>query len=74
MAGSRKTEIRDQDVHGLRFLWKIRPLLSRLRKVGTERETAGNSRLFMDQYCARILIGTRGSLLRRRSPTSHAHS
>ena len=93
MAGRRKREIRDHDVQGLKFLRKIRPLLSRLRKVGTERDRAGNRRLFMDQYCARILIytgekphramyqmvwysliGTRGSLLRRRRRTSHAHS
>jgi IS4 transposase len=56
MAGPRKREIRDQDVQGLKFLRKIRPLLSRLRKVGTERDTAGNRRLFMDQYCSLILM------------------
>jgi hypothetical protein len=56
MAASRKREIRDQDVQGLRCLRKIRPLLSRLRKVGTERDKAGNRRLFMDQYCALILM------------------
>ncbi|NDC53304.1 MAG: hypothetical protein EBZ74_03200 [Planctomycetia bacterium] len=33
-------------------------MLSRLRKVGTERDTAGNRRLFMDQYCSLILIST----------------
>jgi hypothetical protein len=49
-------EIRDQDVQGLKCLRKIRPLLSRLRKVGTERDRAGNRRLFMDQYCAPILM------------------
>ncbi len=56
MAGRRKREIRDQDVQGLKCLRKIRPLLSRLRKVGTERDRAGNRRLFMDQYCALILM------------------
>ena len=56
MAGPRKREIRDQDVQGLKCLRKIRPLLSRLRTVGTERDTAGNRRLFMDQYCALILM------------------
>ncbi len=58
MAGHTKREIRDQDVQGLKFLRKIRPLLSRLRKVGTERDRAGNRRLFMDQYCSLILIYT----------------
>ena len=56
MAASKKREIRDQDVQGLKCLRKIRPLLSRLRKVGTERDRAGNRRLFMDQYCALILM------------------
>jgi hypothetical protein len=56
MAGHTKREIRDQDVQGLKCLRKIRPLLSRLRKVGTERDRAGNRRLFMDQYCALILM------------------
>ena len=42
MAGQAKREIRDQDVQGLKCLRKIRPLLSRLRKVGTERDRAGN--------------------------------
>ena len=56
MAGPTKREIRDQDVQGLKCLRKIRPLLSRLRKVGTERDRAGNRRLFMDQYCALILM------------------
>ena len=57
MAGRTKRGIRDQDVQGLKCLRKIRPLLSRLRKVGTERDRAGNRRLFMDQYCALILMG-----------------
>jgi len=56
MAGRTKREIRDQDVQGLKCLRKIRPLLSRLRKVGVERDRAGNRRLFMDQYCALILM------------------
>ncbi|NDC54866.1 MAG: hypothetical protein EBZ74_11445 [Planctomycetia bacterium] len=40
MAGRKKCEIRDQDVQGLKCLRKIGPLLSRLRKVGTERDRA----------------------------------
>ena len=56
MAGPTKREIPDQDVQGLKCLRMIRPLLSRLRKVGTERDRAGNRRLFMDQYCALILM------------------
>jgi hypothetical protein len=57
MAGRTKRGIRDQDVQGLKCLRKIRPLPSRLRKVGTERDRAGNRRLFMDHSCALILMG-----------------
>lgn len=56
MAGRPERAIRDQDVQGLKCLRKIRPLLSRLRKVGTDRDRAGNRRLFMDQYCSLILM------------------
>jgi hypothetical protein len=56
MGGRPKREIRDQEVQGLKCLRKIRPLLSRLRTVGAERDRAGNRRLFMDQYCALILM------------------
>jgi hypothetical protein len=51
MAGRPKREIRDQDVQGLKCL----------RKVGAERDRAGNRRLFMDRYCALSLM----SLLRQ---------
>jgi len=50
MTGPTKRKICDQDVQGLKCLRKIRPLLSRLRKVGTERDRAGNRRLFMDPF------------------------
>ena len=58
MAERTQREIREQDVQGLKHLRKIRPLLCRLRKVGTERDKAGNRRLFMDQSCMLILIST----------------
>jgi hypothetical protein len=56
MAEPREKKIRARDVQGLNYLRKIRPLLARLRKVGTQRDTAGNRKLFMDQYCALILL------------------
>jgi len=56
MVTSRKRETRDQDVQGLKWLRRIRPLLSRLRKVGLERDNTGNRRLFMDQHCVLILM------------------
>ena len=45
-------------MQGLECLRKIRPLLSRLRTVGTKRDMAGNRRLFLDQFCALIRIST----------------
>ena len=56
MSGRTQREIRDHDVQGLKYLRKLRPLLSRLRTVGASRDKAGNRRLFMDQYCALILM------------------
>ena len=56
MAERTKRKIRAEDVQGVKYLRKLGPLLSGLRKVGTERDRAGNRRLFMDQYCALILL------------------
>jgi hypothetical protein len=42
--------------NGLKCLRKIRPLFSRLRKVDTKRDRVGSRQLFMDQYCAPILM------------------
>ncbi len=56
VAGRTRREIRDRDVQGLKYLRKFRPPLSRLRPVGTQRDRAGNRRLFMDQYCGLILM------------------
>jgi hypothetical protein len=56
MAERTHREIRDEDVQGVKYLRKLGPLLSRLRTVGAERDRAGNRRLFMDQYCALILL------------------
>jgi len=64
MAGRTKRGIRDQDAQGLKCLRKIRPLLSRLRKVGTERDRAGNRRLFMDHSCALILMALFSPMIR----------
>jgi hypothetical protein len=41
---------------GLKYLQSLTPLLERLRPVGTARDRAGNRQLFMDQYCALILL------------------
>lgn len=40
----------------MKYFGKLGPLLERLRAVGCERDKAGNRQLFMDQYCALVLL------------------
>ena len=56
MASDRRKEIREEDVQGLKYFRSLQLLLKRLHEVGTERDTAGNRDLHMDQYCTLILI------------------
>lgn len=56
MAGKKRTEIRDQDITGLKYFDKLAPLLERLAEAGCERDTACNRRLHFDQYCLLILL------------------
>jgi hypothetical protein len=44
------------DVQGLKYFGKLWPLFQRLREVGCQRDKAGNRQLFMDQYCALVLL------------------
>jgi Transposase DDE domain len=48
--------IREEDVLGLKYFRKLWPLFERLRDVGCQRDKAGNRELFMDQYCALVLL------------------
>jgi hypothetical protein len=48
--------LREADVQGLKYFNKLGPLLKRLRDVGCQRDKAGNRQLFMDQYCALVLL------------------
>lgn len=48
--------IREEDVQGLKYFRKLWPLFERLRDVGCQRDKAGNRQLFMDQYCALVLL------------------
>jgi hypothetical protein len=50
------TPIREEDVQGLKYFGKLGPLLERLHDVGCQRDKAGNRQLFMDQYCALVLL------------------
>jgi hypothetical protein len=51
-----RNPIRDEDVQGLKYFRKLWPLFGRLHAAGCERDKAGNRRLFMDQYCALVLL------------------
>lgn len=48
--------LREADVQGLKYFAKLRPLLDGLRDAGCQRDKAGNRELFMDQYCALVLL------------------
>jgi hypothetical protein len=48
--------IREEEIEGLKYFRKLWPLLGRLHDVGCERDKAGNRQLFMDQYCALVLL------------------
>lgn len=48
--------LREEDVQGLKYFNMLGPLLKRLRDVGCQRDRAGNRQLFMDQYCALVLL------------------
>jgi len=56
MAGKRRDDVREEDVTGLKYFDKLAPLLARLRKVGCERDKAGNRKLHFDQYCMLVLL------------------
>lgn len=51
-----QSKLRDSDIVGLKYFDRLMPLLERLRDVGTERDRAGNRRLFYDHYCAYFLL------------------
>jgi hypothetical protein len=43
-------------VRGLMYFKQLKPLFARLRRIGTERDHAGNRKLFYDQYVGLILL------------------
>jgi hypothetical protein len=52
----RAAAIREQDIQGLKYFRKLMPIFERLHEVGCQRDKAGNRQLFMDQYCALVLL------------------
>ncbi len=46
----------EKDVQGLKYFKILRPLLERLHTAGTQRDRAGNRKLFFDNYGALLLL------------------
>jgi hypothetical protein len=51
-----RTELRERDIQGLKYLKTLLPLLERLHDVGCKRDKAGNRKLHYDQYCLLVLL------------------
>jgi hypothetical protein len=56
MAPLRRVDIRDKDIHGLKYFRLVGPLLERLQSDAAARDKAGNRRLFFDQYAGLLLL------------------
>ena len=56
MANKRRVEIKDADLQGLKYFKILKPLLERLHDNATDRDRAGNRRLFFDQYTCLLLL------------------
>ena len=56
MANKKRKKVRDEDVVGLKYFDRLRPLLSRLHDDGCERDKSGNRELHYDQYCMLLLL------------------
>jgi Transposase DDE domain len=52
----RRRALAEKDVQGLKYFKLLRPLLERLHAAGTQRDRAGNRKLFFDNYGALILL------------------
>jgi hypothetical protein len=56
MAQTRRADIHDKDLHGLKYFRLVGPLLERLQSDATARDKAGNRQLFFDQYAGLLLL------------------
>jgi hypothetical protein len=56
MPHPRRRELAAKDVQGLKYFKLLRPLVERLHDAGTQRDRAGNRKLFFDDYGALILL------------------
>ncbi len=56
MARQRRPRVSAKDIKGLKYFRILQPFLQRLHDAGTERDRAGNRKLFFDQYGALLLL------------------
>jgi hypothetical protein len=56
MANKKRQEIQESQLQGLKYFQKLKPLMERLKTLGTARDRAGNRQLFADQYLALLLL------------------
>ena len=56
MARRQRPKPAASDLEGLEYFDALVPLLARLKDVGTDRDRAGNRRLFFDQYISLLLL------------------
>jgi Transposase DDE domain len=56
MAQPRRVDVRDKDLHGLKYFRLVGPLLERLQSDAAARDKAGNRQLFFDQYAGLLLL------------------
>ena len=56
MAQPRRVDVRDKDLHGLKYFRLVGPLLERLQNDAAARDKAGNRLLFFDQYAGLLLL------------------
>ena len=56
MVVARKRKIREKDLTGFKYFKVLKPFIEKLHSIGTERDRAGNRKLFFDQYASLILL------------------
>jgi hypothetical protein len=56
MAATRRLPLKDKDLKGLKYFKLLGSLLERLHDDATQRDRAGNRRLFYDQYACLLLL------------------
>jgi len=56
MARKRKPKIKAKDLRGFKYFKLLSPLLERLHEDATQRDRAGNRRLYFDHYASHLLL------------------